>query len=83
MVRYDKFKINKINYAKYVLEGQRQYHNREGLISKYDLRHKCNCGFSVIFNIKDDYRVCKYCGKILYKDKKTEFKYKLSKKLYK
>lgn len=83
MVKYDKFKANKINYSKFVLEGQRQYHNRETLIDKYGLRHKCKCGATSIFNIKDDYRICRCCGKVLYKDKKTEFKYTLSKNLYK
>lgn len=83
MLKYDKFKSNKINYSKFVLESQRQYHNREELIDKYGLRHKCNCGATSIFNIKDEYKICRYCGKVLYKDKKTEFKYTLSKILYK
>lgn len=83
MLKYDKFKPNKINYSKFVLESQRQYHIREELIDKYELRHKCNCGTSTIFNIKDDYKICRSCGKVLYKDKKTEFKYRLSKNLYK
>lgn len=83
MFKYDKFKPNKINYSKFVLESQRQYHNREELIDKYELRHKCNCGTTTVFNIKDDYKICRSCGKVLYKDKKTEFKYTLSKNLYK
>lgn len=56
---------------------------REDLIDKYNLRHKCDCGATTIFNIKDEYRICRCCGKIIYKDKKTEFKYLLSNKLYK
>lgn len=61
----------------------KEYHKRQQLIDKYHLRHKCSCGHTLIFNYKDDYKICNYCSKIIYKDKKTEFKYTLSKKLYK
>lgn len=56
---------------------------REELIDNYNLRHKCSCGATTIFNIKDECRICRCCGKTLFKDKKTEFKYKLSNLIYK
>lgn len=43
---------------------------REDLIDKYNLRHKCDCGATTIFNIKDEYRICRCCRKTLFKDKK-------------
>lgn len=70
--------MNKLFY-KYM----RDYNNKQKLIDKYKLAHKCDCGHTLIFNYKDDKKLCNCCGKIIYKDKKTEFKYLLSNRLYK
>lgn len=50
----------------------------------YDSKHKiyCTCGqYGVMFyNTRRDRLICKNCGKYIYKDKKTEFKYKMKEK---
>ena len=43
---------------------------------------KCKCGCSVTFT-KQNRRICNWCGYWVYKDKKTEFKYKMMEKLKK
>lgn len=42
---------------------------------------KCECGHSMFF--KRDYHICTWCGKRVYKDDKTKFKYELNKLLKK
>lgn len=42
---------------------------------------KCECGHSMFF--KRDYHLCTWCGRKVYKDAKTEFKYELLKSLKK
>lgn len=45
-----------------------------------DLSVKCKCGHSVVmYNF--DKKLCGWCGKYVYKDKQTEFKYKLKNKM--
>lgn len=50
----------------------------------YDSEHKiyCSCGqYGVVFYSKGkDRLICKNCGKYIYKDKKTELKYKMLEK---
>ena len=41
---------------------------------------KCKCGHSNVL-MKRDRMICKWCGNYVYKDKKTEFEYKLKKEL--
>ena len=36
---------------------------------------KCECGHSMFF--KRDYHICTWCGRKVYKDDKTKFKYEL------
>ena len=42
---------------------------------------KCECGHSMFF--KRDYHYCTWCGRKVYKDDKTKFKYELIKLLKK
>lgn len=37
----------------------------------------CKCGHSLIMPIWVDKQLCDWCGNYVYKDKETEFKYKL------
>ena len=38
----------------------------------------CKCGHSISFyNTHKDYKTCSWCGRIVYKTPKIEFKYKL------
>lgn len=52
-------------------------------LAKYKTNHKvkCKCGHSMFF--KRDYHICTWCGKRVYKDDKTKFKYELNKLLKK
>ncbi|MBQ4263096.1 MAG: hypothetical protein IJB83_02490 [Bacilli bacterium] len=48
------------------------------------LTKKCDtCGHSIIFTTKVDMRICSYCGNAVFKDKQTEFKYRVKEKIYK
>lgn len=38
---------------------------------------KCKCSHTILFTGKKDRLICRYCGNYVYKDKKTEFKYKM------
>lgn len=42
---------------------------------------KCKCSHSVLISYKCDRVLCSYCGHYVYKDKQTEFKYKLKDEL--
>lgn len=44
---------------------------------------KCKCGHSVAFPNKTDKVICSWCGNYVFKDKKDEFKYKLSQEMKK
>lgn len=46
-----------------------------------DRKVKCDCGHTMIFTNGVDRLFCDWCGHYCYKDKKTEFKYKVSSKL--
>lgn len=41
------------------------------------IRRKCSCSHSVIIPVWIDKKVCSYCGRLVYKDDETKFKYKL------
>lgn len=38
---------------------------------------KCKCSHTILMNGKADRVICRYCGNYVYKDKKTEFKYRM------
>lgn len=38
---------------------------------------KCNCSHTVLFTGEKDRLICSHCGNYIYKDKRTEMKYKL------
>ena len=42
---------------------------------------KCKCSHSVLFTGVKDRILCTHCGHYVYKDKKTELKYKLKEKM--
>ena len=47
-----------------------------------DYRIKCpNCGHSITLTNRFGRVLCNWCGKWVYKDSKTEFKYKLKEKI--
>lgn len=48
-----------------------------------DKKVYCTCGHSMIFTNGVDRIFCDWCGHYCYKDKKTEFKYKMTSKLSK
>jgi len=44
-------------------------------------RVKCKCGCTTLFTAKTDWCICRWCGHKLYRDKKTEFKYKMEEEM--
>lgn len=44
---------------------------------------KCKCGCSNVFNFQTERQICRWCGNYVYKDNKTEFKYKIKEQLNK
>ena len=44
---------------------------------------KCKCGCSVTFSAKTDRVACRWCGHYVYKNAKSEFKYKMKEQLIK
>ena len=56
--------------------------NVENFDSTHNVYCKCNHGTGVVFYNNDgvDRLICKNCGNYIYKDKKTEMKYKLKEK---
>lgn len=44
---------------------------------------KCKCSHSIIFHNGNDRELCSWCGKYVYKDSNTEFKYKLKENINK
>lgn len=48
-----------------------------------DKKVYCKCGHSMTFTNGIDRIFCDWCGHYCYKDKKTEFKYKMTSKLAK
>lgn len=58
-------------------EIQRLYEEK----TKY--KHYCKCGHSVIIANKKGMAICSHCRNLVFKDKETEFKYRLKEKLFK
>lgn len=46
------------------------------------LRIKCKCSHTVVFS-KVDRIVCQYCGRLIFKNDKAEFKYRMKEKMLK
>jgi len=42
------------------------------------VRYKCKCGHSVIILNDKDKVLCKWCGNLVFKDKKTEMLYRIN-----
>ena len=45
-------------------------------------KYTCSCGHVVVITYKDDYCICNWCGRKVLKDKRTNFKDKLRKAIY-
>lgn len=43
-------------------------------------RVKCKCGHSLNFLGKGDWKVCSWCGALVFKNRKAEFDYKFKRK---
>ena len=41
------------------------------------------CEHPIIFTTKNDMRICSHCGNAVFKNKETEFKYRIREKIYK
>jgi ribosomal protein S27AE len=50
---------------------------------KNKFKHYCKCGHSVIIANKAGRTICSYCKNLVFRDKETEFKYRLKEKLIK
>ena len=46
-------------------------------------RYKCKCGHTVYIANKDGRTECSYCHNLVFKDKKTEFEYRMRQNLIK
>ena len=40
-------------------------------------KYQCKCGHKVFIDFKEEKRICDWCGRYVYKDKKIEFKERL------
>lgn len=50
---------------------------------KQKYTHKCDCGHSVFIPNRKDRAICRYCHKLIFKDKKAEFEYRMKRELIK
>lgn len=48
-----------------------------------DASIKCDCGHTVLVPTRKDKIICSWCGEYVFKDKETEFKYRMLSKLSK
>ena len=76
-----KFKIeNKLLQQANFYSGQEKYNtfkeNNEYFNYLTKVTIKCSCGHSITLDKGQDREICTWCNKFVYKDKKTEFKYK-------
>lgn len=44
---------------------------------------KCKCGHSIVFSSRTERMICNWCGNYVYKNAKSEFKYKMKEQLIK
>lgn len=47
------------------------------------LRRKCKCGHVEYIYSNTDYILCTWCGNYIFKDKETEFKYRIKERIRK
>ena len=45
--------------------------------------HKCKCGHTVVITNKSGMAICSYCKNAVFRDKKTEFEYRMKQNLIK
>ena len=65
----------------YKLMHTKSYKDRKKLDDEFArLKVKCSCGHSVLLVLKDR-KICTHCGHWVYRDKETEFRYKLKEKM--
>ena len=54
------------------------------MTNEYDkVKYKCKCGHNVIIPKWVDKNICSWCGNYVFKDKKTEFEYRMQEKINK
>ena len=60
---------------------ERRYKNFKTIVKEsnvfQDYMIKCKCSHTVLFTGMKDRIICTHCGNYVYKDKKTEMKYKM------
>ena len=49
--------------------------------ARQEFRHKCECGHTVYIMNKSGRAECNHCHRLVFKDKATEFKYIMNRKL--
>lgn len=63
----------------------RQYKSFQEIVRDQNKIHdymvKCKCSHTMLFTGSKDRLLCSHCGHYVYKDKKTEMKYKIKEKL--
>lgn len=45
-----------------------------------ETRRECKCGHTVNFVSKIPYIICNHCGRLIFKDKKAEYDYRIKRK---
>ena len=66
-----------MNYYLSLEEIKRKYEDKQ----KY--AYKCKCGHTVFIVNKSNMCLCSHCKNLVFKDKKTEFEYRMREKLLK
>lgn len=44
--------------------------------------YKCKCGHTVVITYQVDKALCNYCNNLVFKDKRSEFEYRLKENLF-
>lgn len=53
------------------------------MTDEYDkVKYRCRCGHREIIGKNRDKTICSWCGRYVFKDKKTEFMYRVKEKMY-
>ena len=52
-------------------------------IVKTKLSKKCKCGHSIFMPVYQKKTICSYCGKLVFRDSKEEFKHKMERMMNK
>lgn len=45
------------------------------------VKHTCSCGHKEVISSTEDKKLCSWCGHYVFKDKKSEFKYRVKEKM--